>query len=337
MDHRLADAEVHQEADRPEGRHPAEMAPNQAAHPKRNDRPAAGPPGFVTLDGGNPMRRHRSAFTLVELLVVVSVISILIGLLLPAVQKVREAAARTQGLNNLKQIALAVQSHNDTYNSLPHNGQGVLTPDPAASGFKQPGPWTWQILPFIEQQAIVSNAAFDAQVKIYLCPSRVRAPVNKSQSPFVQNSGKPDIHDGWWPTDYAINVAAFPGAYVEDEVTGIAPVLTQLTLLWIKDGTSNTIWGGEKSLSLMRYGNPCTDWRWDEAAFYGGFGGTGRTGAQVISDSQTSNGGQNTWGSPFSSGAPFAFFDGHVTMIRFGTDLTTLLTSNGGEVTINPD
>jgi prepilin-type N-terminal cleavage/methylation domain-containing protein/prepilin-type processing-associated H-X9-DG protein len=276
------------------------------------------------------MRFRRSAFTLIELLVVLSIISLLIGLLLPAVQRVREAANRIQGMNNLKQIGLAVQGFHDQYNCLPHNGSGALTPDPRMVGFKQPGPWTWQILPFIEQQNVVTTAAFTSQIKLYLCPGRPREPVVQSESPFVKNSGNPDLHDGWWPTDYAINVAAFPGCYVEDEVTGLAPVLARLTLAGITDGTSNTIWGGEKSLSNQRYA--CIDWSWDEAAFYGGFGGTGRTGSQVISDTQTRVPGQNTWGSPFSSGAPFAFYDGHVSMIAFGTDLTSLLTSNGGEI-----
>jgi prepilin-type N-terminal cleavage/methylation domain-containing protein/prepilin-type processing-associated H-X9-DG protein len=281
------------------------------------------------------MRPRRPAFTLIELLVVIAIISILIGLLLPAVQKAREAASRIQGENNLKQIGLAVQNYHDTYNCLPHNGSGALTPDPTVNGFKQPGPWTWQILPFIEQQAVVTNAAYTAQIKIYLCPGRTRQPVTQSESQFVKNGSNPDVHNGWWPTDYAINVAAFPGSYVEDEVTGTAPVLARLTLVGITDGTSNTIWGGEKSLSNKRY--VCTDWSWDEAAFYGGFGGTGRTGPQVVSDSQTGSQGQNSWGSPFSGGAPFVFYDGHVTMIPFGTDLTGLLTSNGGEVITTPD
>src|SRR5215213_9103844 len=100
---------------------------------------------------------HRRGFTLIELLVVIAIIAILIGLLLPAVQKVREAAARLSSQNNLKQLGLAMHSHQDALGYLPHNSgrQGTDTSGYAdsrnggTSGFI--GAWGFMILPYIEQ------------------------------------------------------------------------------------------------------------------------------------------------------------------------------------------
>ena len=94
------------------------------------------------------MRRHRQAFTLVELLVVIAIIGILIALLLPAVQAAREAARRSQCLNNIKQLALAMQTHNDAKKTLP-----------AGTGPNRCcwGTWVAITLPYLEQEAIAEG------------------------------------------------------------------------------------------------------------------------------------------------------------------------------------
>jgi len=193
-------------------------------------------------------RRTRRAFTLIELLVVIAIIAVLIGLLLPAIQKVREAANRMVCANNLKQMGLAAHNYHSTYGYLP---PGIWTT--AAFGIPG-GSWSWGtlLLPYLEQDNLYTQpnpkiATFAPRLTTDPNYLLTQTPLKVYRCPSDPNSSNLNV----WYTQYATSNYAINRAVVGpgDGVVGVFGAPFNRTLTAITDGTSNTALIGERDSS----------------------------------------------------------------------------------------
>lgn len=264
---------------------------------------------FYTTANEESTMRRRTAFTLVELLVVITIIGILIGLLLPAVQAAREAARKTACKNNLKQIGIALHNYHDTHRSLP---TGCIE----WRGFGAPAThrqfaWSAFLLPFLEQQNLAStinfNVPFDApenakaaatRLAVYECPTALERKLLRAQTDYGGLFG-----------ERMLNRQPDDGVLLYDR---------KIAFRDINDGLSNTLIVSED------VGGPDSEWINGRNVFVQSGG---------INDPKAWAG-DNEIRSKHTGGAMLLYCDGHVDFVSESIErelLGALITRAGGE------
>lgn len=272
------------------------------------------------------IRRARAApvacapgLSLVEVLVVIAIIAVLIGLLLPAIQKVREAAARQTCSNNLKQMGLAFHNHHETHNRFPYGGVQVPFSGGVQADISQTTPqgrersWSWAylLLPYLEQDPLYKSADSElvrtTPVKEYYCPSRRPA----------------QVYGCGAKIDYAGNAGTSNtganGAIMRTDLGAVR--LTDIT-----DGTNCTVLVGEKQMNRDAFGESADD---NEAYCTPGWNGDWEV-YRIGSDQPAPDYSAPGWtppthvfGSAHVSGFYTVFCDGSVRFIRYSVSATT--------------
>jgi prepilin-type N-terminal cleavage/methylation domain-containing protein/prepilin-type processing-associated H-X9-DG protein len=276
-------------------------------------------------------KRSAAAFTLIELLVVIAIIGILIALLLPAVQKVREAANRLRCQRNLNQMALALHNFHLAEGRLPYAGDDGPTRTCCDADTRIGWSWQYYLLPYIEQDNLFNDPS-DANVNAsvvnsYYCPTR-RPPTkysNGGRSDYAGSVGSSFSvrgKDGMFvPQYYKPGVAKADGtAYALNEPPdNVARKFADVT-----DGLSNTIMLGEKQLNRTTLGTAGGDNEpWNNA----GFDEDNRRSGELLPDTDANHpdSSQPTYWSPrfgssHTSGVNYALADGSVRFIRYMAD-----------------
>lgn len=268
-----------------------------------------------------PKKHRRSGFTLIELLVVIAIIAVLIGLLLPAVQKVRESAARTKCQNNLKQIALGSHLYQDTYKKLPPGVATNGSSAPGSAGFTTGWSWAVLIFPYIDQGNLYNTlgvspapaavnapaaGAIQRRIDIFRCPTDIAPDTNAL-------FGTP----AFTTSNYVCNREVLgPGR------TDRSGTLDGLSVDTIKDGASNTILFGERDgdrnvAALVTFFNL-------EASFEGRPGNFGINPKLPTTETQFSTSTDPqifAYSSGHTGGAQFAMGDGRVIFIAESVDV----------------
>ncbi len=252
------------------------------------------------------------------------ILIVLVGLFTPAVRKVREASARTQSTNNLKNLVLSAHGFHDANKRLPFNGT-----KPAIGGDATSGSWVFMMLPYLDEKPMFDREDRSHGLPALLCPGRGR--------PLMCND---EGNAGAW-SDFCIN------PFLNSTIGQADAPDKKVTLVSITDGTSNTIFCGHGRLRSEHYTLTSATRGFTATIFTGGSEGTCRGNPNVVMARDANDAQPGEWGGPFPQGCLMAMGDGTVRMFPYSlaggtidsmgmsnsiSTVAPFLTPNGGEV-----